>query len=215
MAYETQIDETTTAESGHVLTVTERAIEKVLEIRAGEDDPDGVGLRVAITGVYGVDFTYDLAFDPIADVAADDDVSEQSGLTVIVPADSVDRLRGATLDLPAMDGQGGLVIRNPNRPNPLEDMDLELEGDVATKVGVLLEKSINPSLAAHGGFATLLGVDESQDVYITMGGGCQGCAMSRATLTNGIRAAIKETIPEVRDVIDATDHTAGENPFYS
>jgi Fe/S biogenesis protein NfuA len=79
-----------------------------------------------------------------------------------------------------------------------------------------LEQSINPSLAAHGGFATLIGVDDaSGNVYLTMGGGCQGCAMSRATLTHGIQAAIKEAIPEVADVIDATDHTAGENPFYS
>ena len=80
----------------------------------------------------------------------------------------------------------------------------------------LLDQSINPSLAAHGGFATLIGVDEAtNNVYLTMGGGCQGCAMSRATLTHGIQAAIKDAIPEVADVIDATDHAAGENPFYS
>ena len=48
-----------------------------------------------------------------------------------------------------------------------------------------------------------------------MGGGCQGCAMSQATLSDGIKQAIVEAIPEVRDVIDATDHTAGDNPYYS
>jgi len=84
------------------------------------------------------------------------------------------------------------------------------------KVQILLEQSINPSLAAHGGYATLVGVkDDTSDVYLTMGGGCQGCAMSRMTLTQGIRATIKEAMPEVNEVLDVTDHAQGENPFYS
>jgi Fe/S biogenesis protein NfuA len=199
-----------------VITVTERALEKVLEIRAAEDDADLVGLRIEITGAAGVDFQYDLSFEPLADVADGDSVTVQGGLPVIVPAGSIFDLQGATLDLPTNAAQGGLVIRNPNRPNPLAGVELELTGTLAEKVGTLLEQSVNPSLAAHGGFASLLGVDEEQgSVYVTMGGGCQGCAMSRATLTNGIKAAIMEAIPEVRDVIDATDHAAGENPFFS
>jgi Fe/S biogenesis protein NfuA len=203
-------------ESDLVLAVTERAIEKVLEIRSGEDDPDLVGLRVEVTGAVGVDYQYDLSFEPLAEAGDGDSVTVQGGLPVVVPAGSVDALRGATLDLPANAAQGGLVIRNPNRPNPLAGIDLELTGSIAEKVQVLLEQSINPSLAAHGGFATLVGVDDATaNVYVTMGGGCQGCAMSRATLTQGIQAAIKEAIPEVAEVIDATDHAAGENPFYS
>ena len=114
-----------------------------------------------------------------------------------------------------MAGQGGLVIRNPNRPNPLEGVDLDLEGSVAEKVDQLLQVSINPSLASHGGYATLVGVDDDNKVYLTLGGGCQGCAMSRMTITEGIDRAIREAIPEVVEVIDATDHAAGENPFYS
>ncbi len=70
-------------------------------------------------------------------------------------------------------------------------------------------------LAAHGGFASLVGVDEGNNVYVTMGGGCQGCAASKMTLTEGIQRQIKDMIPEVDQVIDATDHEAGENPFYS
>jgi Fe/S biogenesis protein NfuA len=206
----------TETESDLVLTVTERALEKVLEIRSSEDDPDLVGLRVEITGAVGVDYQYDLSFEPLAEAGDGDSVTVQGGLPVVVPAGSVDALRGSTLDLPANAAQGGLVIRNPNRPNPLRGVDLELTGTIAEKVQVLLEQSINPSLASHGGFATLVGVDDATaNVYVTMGGGCQGCAMSRATLTHGIQAAIKEAIPEVADVIDATDHAAGENPFYS
>ena len=62
--------------------------------------------------------------------------------------------------------------------------------------------------------ADLVGV-EGTTVFLTMGGGCQGCALSAATLREGIQVAIKEAIPEVTDIIDATDHSAGDNPFYT
>ena len=199
-----------------IVEVTPAARQKVLEIRSAEPDPEQLGLRIAVTGAVGVDYQYDLSLEVLAETPPGDSVVSRDGLAVIVPADSVDRLRGATLDLPSNAGQSGLVIRNPNRPNPLADLDLELQGSIAEKVQVLLEQSINPSLASHGGFATLVGVkEETSDVYLTMGGGCQGCAMSRMTLTNGIRQAIKEAVPEVNDVVDVTDHTQGENPFFT
>jgi len=123
-------------------------------------------------------------------------------------------LRGATLDLPRNEGQGGLVIRNPNRPNPLLGAQIELTGDLAEKVQQLLAESINPSLASHGGYAALVGVEDTK-VFISMGGGCQGCAMSAATLREGIQVAIKEAIPEVTEIVDVTDHDAGDNPYYA
>ena len=47
-----------------------------------------------------------------------------------------------------------------------------------------------------------------------MGGGCQGCGQADVTLKQGIIRMIKEAVPEVEDVVDATDHAAGENPYY-
>ncbi len=132
----------------------------------------------------------------------------------MVPADSMDQLQGATLDLPSTDGQGGLVLRNPNRPDPLAGLDLDLTGTTAEKVQQLLDHQINPGLAAHGGFAELKGV-EGDKVYVTMGGGCQGCAVSAMTLREGIAASITAAIPEITEVVDVTDHTAGENPYYA
>ncbi len=199
-----------------VLIITDAARAAVLGIRDQEDDGEALGLRVEVTGAAGVEYTYDLALDPVAEAGADDCVHATGGLTVIVPQASVDRLRGATLDVPSIPGQGGLVIRNPNRPNPLGDMgQLELAGDVPEKVRQLLELRINPALASHGGYAELVGVRDDGAVIVTMGGGCQGCAMSQATLSQGIKQAILEAVPEVPDVIDATDHTAGENPYYA
>ncbi len=195
-----------------VFTVTPEAIERILELRQQEDDPPGLALRVEITGTSGVEYAYDLTFDPISEADEADAQYLQGELPVIVPAGSIEQLDGATLDIPAGGGPG-LVLRNPNRPNPLSGKHLELTGDVADKVQQLLEQQINPSLASHGGFAELKGV-EGDKVYVTMGGGCQGCAVSAMTLRDGIARAITEAIPEVTEVIDTTDHEAGENPFY-
>jgi Fe/S biogenesis protein NfuA len=199
-----------------MLTVTAPAQEKILELRAQEDDPDTLGLRIEVTGVQGVEYTYDLTFDPVAeaDEAAGDLVESQGALPVIIPGASVDSLRGATLDLPTTNGQQGLVLRNPNRPDPLSGMHIELTGSTEDKVRQLLDGQINPALAMHGGFAALDRVEDDV-VYVTMGGGCQGCAVSAMTLREGIARSIKEAIPEVSEVIDSTDHALGENPYYT
>lgn len=196
-----------------VFAVTPEAIARILELRQAEDNADALALRVEITGTNGVEYAYDLTFDPIAEAVDGDAVYQQGDLPVVVPHDSVEHLMGATLDVPAGGGQG-LVLRNPNRPDPLSGKHLELTGDIADKVQQLLTQQINPGLAAHGGYAELKGVEGSV-VYVTMGGGCQGCAVSAMTLRDGIARSIQESIPEVTEVIDTTDHEAGENPFYS
>ena len=200
-----------------VLTVSEGALERIVEIRDGEPDPQSMCLRVAIVGENGPDFAYDLGWADVNELDEDDDVSVQGGLSVVVTADSVDRMRGAVLDLPSDPSGSGFVIRNPNRPerpDPLAGRDLTMVGDIADAVQVLLAEEINPQLDDHGGFAALVGVDGST-VFVTMCGGCQGCAMSALTLREGITAQILERIPAVTEVIDVTDHGAGAMPYYS
>ncbi len=198
------------------LTVSEAALATVLEVRAGEDDPGGTALRVAITGSNMTEYVYALDLIPIVEAAPGDAVYPQGShgeLTVIVPADSVVNMAGATLDVPSS-SSGGLVIRNPNTPDPLAGLDLDLTGELPEKVQAVLDQAVNPALAAHGGFARLVGVEESR-VFVTMGGGCQGCAASAMTLRDGIRTMLMDALPEITDVVDATDHSAGENPFYT
>jgi Fe/S biogenesis protein NfuA len=201
-----------------VLTVTEDALGTILGLRDAEEDGATLALRVEITGARGSDYTYDLAFEPLAEAAEGDAVYQQGELSVWIPAESVDNLMGSTLDLPGIPGQGGLVLRNPNRPNPfsseLDTGSLELTGDTADKIRQLLDQQINPALASHGGYANLIGVD-GEKAIVEMGGGCQGCAISAMTLRDGIERAIKDNVPEITEVVDATDHAAGENPFYS
>jgi Fe/S biogenesis protein NfuA len=55
---------------------------------------------------------------------------------------------------------------------------------------------------------------DGEIAYVRLGGGCQGCGMATVTLDQGIESAILESVPEIRQVVDVTDHAAGENPFY-
>jgi Fe/S biogenesis protein NfuA len=197
-----------------VIQVTDNALAKILELRAAEDNPDELGLRIEVTGVRGAEFSYDLAFEPLAECEDDDVRHDRGGLPVVVPAESVEKLFGATLDLPSNPDQGGLVLRNPNRPEvPQLGDPIELTGSVEDKVKQLLDQQVNPAIAAHGGYASLVKVEGSA-AHIAMGGGCQGCAMSALTLREGIETAILTSIPEITEVVDTTDHSSGENPFY-
>ena len=201
-----------------ILQVTDDAAEVVLGALAEEADGGALGLRVAISGTemspsMTFEFGYDLSLHEVERVDGDDVVYEASGLTVIIPGDSVENLTGATLDVPSNPLQGGLVIRNPNRPDMADRIDLSESGSVAERLQNLLNNHVNPSLAAHGGYVELVKVEDSK-AYLLMGGGCQGCTMSAATLHQGVATIITQHVPEILDVIDVTDHAAGENPFY-
>jgi Fe/S biogenesis protein NfuA len=202
-------------ETDRIITITDRAHEQILTLRAAEEDGDGLGLRIEVTGVRGADFTYDLAFETLSESDDTDVRYDDRGLTVLIPTDSIANIRGATLDLPSASGQGGLVLRNPNRPEvPQLGDKIELTGTTEEQVRELLDKQVNPALAAHGGFASLVKIEGSV-AHVSMGGGCQGCAVSAMTLRDGIQAAILANVPEITEVVDTTDHAAGENPFYS
>ena len=193
--------------------VTDAARQTLLDMRAAETDGDGLALRIDVigVGVGGREYSYELLFDRIAEAGPDDNLATDDALPVLIPAASIDKLRGATLDHVE---PTGLVLRNPNRPSPsIPWGETDLVGTPEEKLRMLLEAEINPSLAAHGGYAELKSLEDDV-AYVFMGGGCQGCGLAALTLTEGIKATIEKRIPEIREVIDVTDHAAGENPFY-
>ena len=85
--------------------------------------------------------------------------------------------------------------------------------EIAELVQTLLDREINPSVAAHGGTIILKDVKEGR-LYIEMSGSCQGCASSQFTLRQGFERIVRRSVPEVTEIIDATDHSRGKNPYY-
>ena len=212
-----------TVETFSILTLTDEARNVVLDALAAEANSDELALYVEVTGTRGPGYAYDLYFSDRADAPLDAAIGRDGDVTIVVPAASVPRLRGSRLEF-APDGGGGLVLVNPNSPTP-EEVNPGVPADILA-LGVddplgqfattVLDEHVNPSIASHGGRADLVALDETKRVaYIKMSGGCQGCAMSRLTLTQGIEATLRDAIPELTDVIDVTDHASGVNPFYS
>ena len=198
-----------------IVDVTETALEKVLELRAGEEDASELALRIEVVGVQGVDYSYDLAFEVLSEADSEDVPTHVGGgLTVLVPGRDASKLEGATLDIPSDSAQAGLVLRNPNRPDLGPNATLDLDGSIEEQVQEVLVKRINPSIAAHGGYAELVRV-EGSTVLVKLGGGCQGCGMANATVTAGIEKTLTELIDGVDHVLDITDHTSGENPYFA
>jgi Fe/S biogenesis protein NfuA len=200
-----------------VLTVTPAAREVVLDARAQENDPERLALWVEVTGARQGTYTYDIYFQSSTDASAEDSVSSFEGLTVVVPASSVDSLRGARLDFSDDGGESaGLVILNPNTPaaaGPGAPAQGDLSSELAQRVLAVLEQQVNPSIAMHGGRADLVAVEESV-AYLRLSGGCQGCGLATVTLSQGIEVALRDSVPEITSVVDVTDHASGTNPFY-
>jgi Fe/S biogenesis protein NfuA len=198
-----------------IITITDAALRKLLELRADESDADRLGLRLAIASVPGEDFRYDLSFDEFLKAAFTDEVrtheGDQGSIKVIIPGDHVELLRDATLDY--TDSQG-LVIRNPNRPQAPDVEGLTNDDGLSAEIEAIVSAEVNPALAAHGGFVTYVGHDGEGTVYMTMGGGCHGCSMSKMTMLDGVQTMLAEAIPAVQRVKDLTDHSTGSNPYY-
>jgi Fe/S biogenesis protein NfuA len=198
-----------------VLEVTAAARAVVLDARAEETDADSLALWVEVTGVQGSTFSYDIYFQARADATPADAVSESDGLVVVVPEASVTRLRGARLDF-SDEGDGGLVIMNPNTPPRAEAVlpeGAELSSELAQRIVAVLDAQVNPSIAMHGGYAELVGVDAGT-AYLRLSGGCQGCGLAKVTLSQGIEVALRDAVPELVSVVDVTDHESGTNPYF-
>lgn len=85
---------------------------------------------------------------------------------------------------------------------------------IRRRVSYVLENEINPRIAAHGGRVDIVDVDRGT-VSLRMSGGCQGCTSAAATLQQGVIQTLHDQVPELAEVIDVTDHGAGQTPYYS
>ncbi|MCG9127190.1 iron-sulfur cluster assembly accessory protein [Candidatus Poribacteria bacterium] len=186
-----------------LLDITPTAKEKIQSVIASED-VEVEGLRISIEGRNATSFQYSLG---LATEAEDGDIVIDNGsFKVLVDSNSASDLKGAVIDYVEDLNSSGFKIDNPNTPT--------WDNPKAQKIQELIDERINPAVAAHGGQIELLNVEDDA-IYIHMGGGCQGCGMANVTLKHGIEGMIQEVFPEIKRVIDTTDHAAGDNPYYS
>jgi Fe/S biogenesis protein NfuA len=189
---------------GPLLTITDTARQKLLEI-FDEQGLRGQGaIRVAIQGRGPGGFDYAMALEEEGSQTPDDTVLDEGDFKVLIDSESLPLLRGATVDYADELMGGGFRMHNPNPT---------WSDPTAAAIQSLLETSINPALASHGGHVSMIDFKD-ETVYVQLGGGCQGCGMVDVTLRQGIEQAIKREFPQVKGVIDTTDHAGGSNPYY-
>jgi len=192
-----------------MLTVTPTARDYFAKLL--HEQPEGTQLRLSTRnpGTPAADVT--LNFCPAGEQHSDDEVVDCGVFTLFVSSDSRDPLDGAMIDFETTATGGELSIRAPGLKGqgPGEGAPLQ------ERVNWVLESRINPMVASHGGLVSLVGVTDENDVILRFGGGCHGCGMADVTLRQGIETQLRELVPEIRNVTDATDHATGENPYYA
>ena len=192
-----------------MITLTDKALEVV---RSYMDQSDGefTALRIGISGGTPLSPEFELTLVGPNDIGESEREVAVGDLTIVVQEEFVPRLEGATVDfVQRVDESGFEVSLAPAAQAPAPG----LEGPFAERVKTVLDTEINPAIASHGGSITLVGVQDTE-IYLEMGGGCQGCAMSRMTLRQGVERMVRQAVPEVTVIHDVTDHASGENPFF-
>lgn len=186
------------------VTLTDEAIAKVLEFAANHPEAQGKRLRIYIQGGSKAAYEYGFTFD---EPNPGDEILDQGELDLVVDRYSLQYMRGSTVDFVEDVRGSGFVVDNPNKPPLLQD-------PVAERIHEVIEQRVNPGVASHGGHVSLIDYDDGR-VYLELGGGCQGCGMADVTLRQGIETMLRQEIPEIREIVDTTDHAAGTNPYYS
>ena len=192
-----------------MLTLTDRAIEVV---RSYLDQSGGelTALRVAVSGGSPVAPEFELTLVAPDEIRSGEKELDVSGLTIVVNEETAPRLEGATVDFVERVNESGFeVLMAPGADTPVAAPT----GPLAERVREVLDSQINPAIASHDGVITLVDVRDTE-IYLEMSGGCQGCAMSRMTLRQGVERMVLQAVPEITVIHDVTDHASGENPFF-
>ena len=177
----------------------------------GQQDEDGLGLRISVSHPGTPGASCDLQFSPEGQRKEDDRVVELEGFKMFVAAASKKWLADAEIDFEEDPTGGQLTIRAPG----IKGSEPSADADMTQRINWLLETEINPALASHGGQVSLVEITEKLEVVLQFGGGCQGCGMADVTLKQGIEQTLTRNIPEITAVLDVTDHQSGTNPYYA
>ena len=185
------------------ISLTQAAAAKLTEVLASYGPQ--AALRLQIVGRVGGEFQHVLSVVEGHTEFDNDLLTEPDGLRVFIEARSAAYLHGVQI---------GYEYQGPNasglnylNPNPLWHDEREVQ------IQEIFDTKINPAIASHGGWVSLLGV-EGSTAFVQFGGGCQGCGMADVTLSQGIEATVLEEVSGIDRVVDRTAHEAGQNPYH-
>ncbi|MBI3158549.1 MAG: NifU family protein [Chloroflexi bacterium] len=199
-----------------VIAITDSAIGKIRELIDSRERGE-LAVRVVLRGrLPGGGFQSEFKFVGRDDLKPSDVVQDTGKFKLYFDRGCAASIRGATVDFDERRYPTGFHIEYPPQiaANPASWKHKEWAEPVAIAVQNVIDEHINPGIAAHGGWVMLQDVIDDAAI-VEMGGGCQGCGLSEVTLRQGIERLILQHVPEIRAVIDHTEHEAGTNPYYS
>jgi Fe/S biogenesis protein NfuA len=186
---------------------TDRARETVQSFLDQSED-EKLALRIGTSGS-PTSPHFDLTLVGAAELTDDEIMADGGGFAVFVKQADQEVLEGATVDFVERVNESGFEVRPMKKRVGATEPPT---GPIAERVREILDTQVNPAIAAHGGMISLVDFEET-DVYVEMSGGCQGCALSRMTLRQGVERMLREAVPELTAVHDVTDHASGDNPY--
>jgi Fe/S biogenesis protein NfuA len=175
-----------------------------------QQEMDDVGLHLTVLNPGTPIASCDLQFHVPGQSGEEEIEFNYDKFNLYVPVGSERWLEKAKIDFEKSGAGEQLTIKAPGIKGDKPDDSEGLEA----KVTWVLQSEINPGLASHGGQVSLETITPENEVVLRFGGGCHGCGMVSVTLQDGIEKTLKEYFPEIKAVIDATDHATGSNPYY-
>jgi len=196
-----------------MLTFTDRAREVVNSFLA-QSEGELEALRITAQPGSPVAPRFELTLVAKSERAEDEREVEGGGFPVLLKETDIERLDGATVDYVDRVNESGFEVRPAPRGQQEGDASTrQPTGELADQVRTVLNTQVNPAIASHGGAINLVDMDGTE-VFVEMSGGCQGCALSRMTLSQGVERMLKQALPEITAVHDVTDHSSGSNPYF-
>lgn len=195
-----------------MLTFTDKARD-VVQSFLDQSGGDLTALRISADGGSPVAPRFELTLVSMEEQKPDEREVEGPGFRVLVREAEAARLEGATVDFVERVNESGFEVRPAVRNGKQATAPEAPSGEIADRVRQVLDTQVNPAIASHGGMISLVGIEDTE-IYVEMSGGCQGCALSRMTLRQGVERMLKQAIPELTAVHDVTDHASGDNPFF-
>ncbi len=176
-----------------------------------EQQPDGTNIRVFVVNPGTPNAECGVSYCPPDGVEDSDTEFQYDSLLAYIDELSLPFLEDAEIDYVTDKMGSQLTLKAPNaKMRKVAD-----DAPLLERVEYVIQTQVNPQLASHGGYLSLVDITDDGVALVQFGGGCNGCSMVDVTLKDGIEKQLLELFAdELTAVRDATEHQAGDHSYY-
>ncbi|KAF0716322.1 NfuA family Fe-S biogenesis protein [Buchnera aphidicola (Aphis craccivora)] len=173
-------------------------------------EPKGTQIRVFIINPGMQNAECKVAYCSLDEIEESDIKLEYNNFYVYVNKSIIHFLKNSEIDLIVDKLNSQLTFKAPYAKKNISNQQLSLKEQIKNFLNI----EINPQLLLHGGKINLINISENNTVFIEFSGGCNGCSMIGVTLKEMVERKILSSFPEIKKVIDQTQHLHGHHSFY-